>query len=151
MPHGVHLRGVRDFFTHLAVNRQVSASTQNQAFSALLFLCREVLGLPLDDVSSGVKAKRGPRLPVVLSMPETASLLAAMSGTARLMATLIYGAGSLGAVPPEVWPGDRRVGWIGRLRPRRGLELANARVDIRCAKGGDIRPGGTAGWGGRIG
>ncbi len=89
----VETEGVRDFLTHLAVNRQVSASTQNQAFSALLFLCREVLGIPLDDVSSGVKAKRGPRLPVVLSMPETASLLAAMSGTARLMATLIYGGG----------------------------------------------------------
>jgi integron integrase len=89
----VEPEGVRDFLTHLAVNRQVSASTQNQAFSALLFLCREVLGISLDDVSSGVKAKRGPRLPVVLSMPETASLLAAMSGTARLMATLIYGGG----------------------------------------------------------
>lgn len=89
----VDTEGVRDFLTHLAVQRQVSASTQNQAFSALLFLCREVLGISLDDVSSGVKAKRGPRLPVVLSMPETASLLAAMSGTARLMATLIYGAG----------------------------------------------------------
>ena len=50
----VDAEGVRDFLTHLAVNRQVSASTQNQAFSALLFLCREVLGLPLDDVSSGV-------------------------------------------------------------------------------------------------
>ncbi len=89
----VDSEGVRDFLTHLAVHRQVSASTQNQALSALLFLCREVLGIPLDDVSSGVKAKRGPRLPVVLSMPETASLLAAMSGTARLMATLIYGRG----------------------------------------------------------
>jgi len=68
----VEPEGVRDFLTHLAVNRQVSASTQNQAFSAILFLCREVLGIPLDDVSSGVKAKRGPRLPVVLSLPETA-------------------------------------------------------------------------------
>ena len=89
----VDSKGVRDFLTHLAVHRRVSASTQNQAFCALLFLCREVLGIPLDDVASGVKAKRGSRLPVVLSMPETASLLAAMSGTARLMATLIYGGG----------------------------------------------------------
>jgi integron integrase len=47
----------------------------------------------LEGVSCGVKAKRGPRLPVVLSMPETAALLGAMSGTARLMATLIYGGG----------------------------------------------------------
>ncbi len=85
--------GVRDYLTHLAVRRQVSASTQNQAFSAILFLCREVLGIPLESVSTGVKAKRGQRLPVVLSMPETASLLAAMSGTGRMMATLIYGGG----------------------------------------------------------
>ena len=78
---------VRDYLTHLAVRQRVSASTQNQAFCAILFLCREVLGLNVESVSPGVKAKRGERLPVVLSMPETVALLGAMSGTPRLGAT----------------------------------------------------------------
>ncbi|MGH9382953.1 MAG: phage integrase N-terminal SAM-like domain-containing protein [Vicinamibacterales bacterium] len=84
---------VRDYLTHLAVRQRVSASTQNQAFCAILFLCREVLGVNVEGVSSGVKAKRGERLPVVLSVPETVALLDAMSGTPRLMAALIYGGG----------------------------------------------------------
>ena len=71
---------VRDYLTHLAVHQRVSASTQNQAFCAILFLCREVLGLNVESVSPGVRAKRGERLPVVLSMPETVALLGAMSG-----------------------------------------------------------------------
>ena len=84
---------VRDYLTHLAVRQRVSASTQNQAFCAILFLCREVLGLNVEGVSPGVRAKRGERLPVVLIMPETVTLLGAMSGTPRLMAALIYGGG----------------------------------------------------------
>ncbi len=84
---------VRDFLTHLAVKRGVSASTQNQAMCAALFLCREVLGLTVDGLTEGVQAKRGRHLPVVLSVPETAALLDALRGTARLMARLIYGGG----------------------------------------------------------
>jgi len=84
---------MRDYFAHLAVHRHVSASTQNQACCAILFLCREVLGVDVENVSPGVRAKRGERLPVVLSMPETMALLEVMSGTPRLMATLIYGGG----------------------------------------------------------
>jgi len=52
-----------------------------------------VLGVDVENLSPGVRAKRGERLPVVLSMPETIALLDAMSGTPRLMATLIYGGG----------------------------------------------------------
>jgi site-specific recombinase XerD len=66
---------VRDYLTHLAVRQRVSASTQNQAFCAMLFLCREVLGVNVESVSPGVRAKRGEHLPVVLSIPETAALL----------------------------------------------------------------------------
>ena len=84
---------VRDYLTYLAVRRQLSASTQNQALCALLFLCREVLGLDVDDLSATARAKRGPRLPTVLSVPETAALLGAMRGTTWLMAALIYGGG----------------------------------------------------------
>ena len=84
---------VRDYLTYLAVRRQGSASTQNQALCAPLFLCREVLGLDVDDLSATARAKRGPRLPTVLSVPETAALLGAMRGTTWLMAALIYGGG----------------------------------------------------------
>jgi integrase len=84
---------VRDYLTHLAVRQGVSASTQNQAFCAMLFLCREVLGVDVEGLSRSVRAKRGEHLPVVLSMPETAALLGAMRGTPRLMAGLIYGGG----------------------------------------------------------
>jgi integron integrase len=85
--------GVRDYLTHLAVRRKVTASTQNQAFCALLFLCREVLDIDVENVSQVTRAKRGSHLPVVLSVPETAALLRALRGTARLMAHLIYGGG----------------------------------------------------------
>lgn len=63
---------VRDYLTYLAVRQQVSASTQNQALCALLFLCREVLGFDVEDVALNARATRGRRLPVVLSVPETA-------------------------------------------------------------------------------
>ena len=68
---------MRDYLAHLAVHRHVSASTQNQACCAILFLCREVLGVDVEHLSPGVRAKRGERLPVVLSMPETMALLEA--------------------------------------------------------------------------
>lgn len=72
---------VRDYATHLAVHRRVSASTQNQALSAILFLCREVLGVEVEGLALATRAKRGTHLPIVLSMPETAALLGAMHGT----------------------------------------------------------------------
>jgi site-specific recombinase XerD len=62
---------VRDYVTHLAVRQRVSASTQNQALCAVLFLCREVLGVNVEGLSPTVRAKRGAHLPVVLSVPET--------------------------------------------------------------------------------
>jgi len=63
--------GVRDYLTHLAVRQRVSASTQNQAFCAILFLCREVLGVEMEGASNVARAKRGSHLPVVLTVPET--------------------------------------------------------------------------------
>ena len=65
---------VRDFLSYLALTKRVSASTQNQAFNALLFLFRDVLKKELGDLSKTVRAKRGQRLPVVLS-PECNSLV----------------------------------------------------------------------------
>ncbi|MCE9613966.1 MAG: integron integrase [Lentisphaerae bacterium] len=86
-------QSVKDFLTYLATRRQVSASTQNQAFNALLFVCREVLSLEDLNLDTGVRAKRGKKLPVVLTVQEVRALLAHMSGTSRLMAEIVYGGG----------------------------------------------------------
>ncbi|TDI33396.1 MAG: integron integrase [Acidobacteria bacterium] len=83
---------ISSFLSHLATVRKVSASTQNQALSALLFLYRHVLGIQLDWVKI-VRAKRPFRLPVVLSRAEVHILLDAMSGTAWLVASVLYGSG----------------------------------------------------------
>ena len=91
-PH-VESTAVQDYLTHLAVRQRVSASTQNQALCAILFLCREVLGVQVEDLSPTARAKRGSHLPVVLSMPETAAVVGARRGTTWLMAALIYGGG----------------------------------------------------------
>jgi integron integrase len=84
---------IRDYLAHLAVQRHVSASTQNQALCALAFLARHVLALDVDGLANGVRARSGRHLPTVLSVPETVQLLRAMDGTARLMAEVIYGGG----------------------------------------------------------
>ncbi len=84
---------VTAFLTHLAVERNVAAATQSQALSALVFLYREVLGLPLGDFEGLVRVRRPARLPVVLSPGEVARLLDALDGTPRLVASLLYGAG----------------------------------------------------------
>ena len=88
----VNSESVRNYPTRLAVRQGVSASTQNQALWAILLLCREVLGLDVEGLSLTARTKRGERVPVVPSMPETAALLGAMRRTPRLMAALIYGA-----------------------------------------------------------
>ena len=84
---------VRDFLTHLAVDVHVSASTQNQAMNALVFLYREVLERELGDFSSRVRAREPERLPVVLSRGEARALLAQLRGVEWLVAGLLYGAG----------------------------------------------------------
>lgn len=84
---------IRAYLTHLASDVQVSASTQNQAASALLFLYRQVLGVDLPYVEGVERAKRPARLPVVLTRGEARLLLSRMSGTYWLMASLLYGSG----------------------------------------------------------
>ncbi len=81
------------FLTHLAVSREVSASTQNQALNALVFLYEAVLERPLGEVGGVVRAKRAQRLPVVLTREEVAALLGRMSGVTRLVACVMYGSG----------------------------------------------------------
>jgi integron integrase len=84
---------VRDFLSHLAIKQRVSSSTQNQAFSALLFLFREVLKIDLHDLSKTVRAKRGPKLPTVLTQNEVRSLLEHLNGRALLLVHILYGTG----------------------------------------------------------
>jgi integron integrase len=85
---------VTAFLSDLAVARKVSASTQNQALGALLFLYRHVLGRELEGLGGAVRASKAPRhLPVVLSRAEVRDVLAHLDGGYRLVATLLYGGG----------------------------------------------------------
>jgi integron integrase len=81
------------FLEDLAVRGQVSASTQNQALNALVFLYKQVLGQPLEALGEFTRAKRPQRLPVVLTRGEVARLLGQLNGTARTMGSLLYGTG----------------------------------------------------------
>jgi integron integrase len=81
------------FLTHLAVERNVAASTQNQALHAVLFLDREILGRPLEELGRIAPARRPQRLPTVLTREEVRSVLAQLDGTTGLMAGLLDGSG----------------------------------------------------------
>jgi integron integrase len=85
---------VTAFLTHLAVNRNVAASTQNQALNALVFLYQQVLQTPLGDLGEFARVNRPARLPGVLTREETRRVLTALkSGTAALIIRLLYGTG----------------------------------------------------------
>jgi len=84
---------VQAFLSHLAIRRKVASSTQNQAFSAVLFLFRNVLMVDLGNLGATVRARQGRRLPVVLSLEETRAVFAEVDGLHRLMLELIYGGG----------------------------------------------------------
>ena len=84
---------VQRFLEHLAIRRRVAASTQNQAFSAILFFFKRVLNRPLGNLEDTVRAKRGRRLPEVLSRDEVKRFLALTEGSSGLMLRLLYGAG----------------------------------------------------------
>lgn len=84
---------IGQFLSSLARDSHVSASTQNQALNAILFLYRQVLEKDIGYVSGVVRAKRPHRLPVVLTRQEVKSTLALLNGTEWIIATLLYGAG----------------------------------------------------------
>jgi integron integrase len=81
------------FLTSLAVDENVAGSTQNQALAALLFLYRTVLGRPVGDLGSVVRAKKPRRLPIVLTRDELRDVFAHLTGDRLLMAKLLYGTG----------------------------------------------------------
>jgi integrase len=93
LPDEMGKKEIEAFFTHLAVDRQVAASTQNQALSAIFFLYKKVLGHELDWLDSVTRAKRQKRLPVVLSRMEARQILAHIQGTNGIIARLLYGTG----------------------------------------------------------
>ena len=113
------------FLSHLAVDRQVSASTQNQAKAALLYLYKQVLGVDLPWLDEVVQAKRPRRLPVVLTPTEVRTLLQHMDGTAGLVAELLYGTG---------------MRLLEGLRLRvKDVEFARREIVVREGKGGKDR------------
>ena len=116
--------GVTPFLTHLATEREVAASTQNQALNALLFLYREVLHAPMV-AQDFVRARRPAHLPVVLTREEVRQMFAAMRGPHKLMAQLLYGTGL-------------RLMELLRLRIK-DVDLARNQIMVRAGKGGKDR------------
>ncbi len=116
---------IEAFLTYLAVEGNVAASTQNQAFSALLFLYREVLKVEFDAPLDAVRAKKPARLPVVLTRAEAHQVLDGMTGTYQLMAKLLYGSGL-------------RLMECVRLRVK-DIDFARREITVRDAKGGHER------------
>ncbi len=116
---------VQAFLTHLAVEGNVAASTQNQAFSALLFLYREVLKIEFDAPIDSIRAKKPSRLPVVLTRAEARQVIEGMSGVYQLMAKLLYGSGL-------------RLMECVRLRVK-DIDFERREIVVRDAKGGHER------------
>jgi integron integrase len=120
-PRNLGASEVGAFLTSLAVNNKVSASTQNQALAAVLFLYRDTLQLELPWLSDVVRAKRPVHLPVVLSRSEVQSILARLNGTLWLIASMLYGSGA-------------RINECLQLRVK-DVDLARRELVIRDAKG----------------
>ena len=116
---------VNSFLSYLATGRNVSASTQNQAKAALLFLYKHVLGIELPWLDEIVSANRRPRLPVVLTQREVKALFEQMHGTMGLFASLLYSTGM-------------RLQEGLRLRVK-DVELERREVVVREGKGGKDR------------
>lgn len=116
---------INAFLTHLAVNEKVSASTQNQALSALLFLYRCVLDREVGDFGDVIRAKYSRRLPVVLTREEAMAVLDRLAGDKWLIVSLLYGSGL-------------RLMECLHLRVK-DLEFSRGEVTVRDGKGGRDR------------
>ncbi len=124
-PQGMGAVEVEAFLSHLALDRQVSASTQNQAKAAILYLYKQVLQIELPWLDEVVQAKRPRRLPVVLTPSEVRELLLHVDGTAGLVAQLLYGTGM-------------RLMEAVRLRVK-DVEFARREIIVREGKGNKDR------------
>jgi len=92
-PLSITSQDINAFLTALAVDIEVSASTQNQALAAILFCYKYVLGRPLEDLGDVIRAKKSVRLPVVMSREEVRSVILFLKGDFQLAARLMYGTG----------------------------------------------------------
>lgn len=92
-PNTLGSKDIERFLTHLALRERVAASTQNQAFCALLFLYRFVLHIELDEGMKALRARRPEHLPVVLTQEEVFRIIDRMEDEYKLMAQLLYGCG----------------------------------------------------------
>ena len=124
-PRTMGVAEVERFLSSLAVQGRVSASTQNQALSALLFLYRQVLQVELPWMDGVVRAKRPRRVPVVLAQAEVQQVLAQMEGRPWLLASLLYGSGM-------------RLMECLRLRVK-DVDFARNEITVREGKGGKDR------------
>lgn len=93
LPYELNGTDLKDFLTHLAVERKVSSATQRQALNAIVFVYRHVLEKDIENIIDAVRAKSTRRLPVVLTARDVEQIFDRMSGVNRLMAMLIYGCG----------------------------------------------------------
>jgi integron integrase len=116
---------VAQFLNHLAVKREVSASTQTQALNALVFLYRDVLASPLESMPGLNRVQQRQRIPVVMAPTEVSEVLKQMSGTTALMARLMFGSGL-------------RVEECCTLRIK-DIDFASAIVSVRDGKGAKDR------------
>ena len=116
---------IQAFITHLAVEKNVAASTQNQALSAVIFLYRHVLRIEIDIPSDIIRAEKSKTLPVVLTHQEALAVISKMSGVPQLMARILYGSGL-------------RLMECVRLRVK-DIDFGNRQIIVRDGKGEDDR------------
>jgi len=116
---------INAFLTHLAVKEKVSASTQNQALSALLFLYRYVLGREIGDLGNVIRARKSKRIPVVMTREEVKTVLGCLPGDKWLMTSLMYDAGL-------------RLMECLRLRVQ-DIDFSRKEITVRDGKGGKDR------------
>lgn len=116
---------VAQFINHLAVDRRVSASTQTQALNAVVFLYRDVLDRPLEEIPGLNRIRQRERLPVVMTPAEVSRVLSKLSGSTSLMARLMYGSGL-------------RVNECCTLRVK-DLDFDGAVINVRSGKGAKDR------------
>jgi integron integrase len=124
-PKDMGMPEIQAFITHLAVEKNVAASTQNQALSAILFLYRHVLQMDMDIPSDIIRAEKSKTLPVVLTPQEARAVINQMSGLPQLMAKILYGSGL-------------RLMECLRLRIK-DIDFGNRQIIVRDGKGEDDR------------
>src|SRR5215203_3857166 len=92
-PKDMSANEIREYLTHLAVGKNVAASTQNVAFNALLFLYKQVLGIELPNIEGVFRAQKPKRLPTVFTPNEAKAIIAELDGATGLIVSLLYGCG----------------------------------------------------------